>query len=144
MNRFEAEKLLENKPEGTFLLRDSAQSEYLFSVSFRRYQRTLHARIEQLNHRFSFDSYDPSVFSATTVSQLIEHYKDPANCLFFEPQLSRPLCRNFVFPLQHLCRSVICSRITYNDIAQIRIPKSFRNFLREYHYRQPVRIVRME
>jgi len=35
IDRYEAEKLLEGKPEGTFLLRDSAQEEYLFSVSFR-------------------------------------------------------------------------------------------------------------
>uniref|UniRef100_A0A0K0D9M6 SH2 domain-containing protein n=1 Tax=Angiostrongylus cantonensis TaxID=6313 RepID=A0A0K0D9M6_ANGCA len=47
MDRFQAEQLLEGKAEGTFILRDSAQTEYLFSVSFRRYQRTLHARIEQ-------------------------------------------------------------------------------------------------
>ena len=78
MDRFEAEKLLDGKPEGTFLLRDSAQSEYVFSVSFRRYNRTLHARIEQANHRFSFDCYDPQVFSAPTVTQLIEHYKEPS------------------------------------------------------------------
>lgn len=39
MDRYEAEKLLENKPEGTFLLRDSAQEEHLFSVSFRRFDR---------------------------------------------------------------------------------------------------------
>jgi len=35
IDRYEAEKLLDTKPEGTFLLRDSAQEEYLFSVSFR-------------------------------------------------------------------------------------------------------------
>ena len=35
--RYEAEALLEGRPEGSFLLRDSAQDEYLFSVSFRRY-----------------------------------------------------------------------------------------------------------
>lgn len=46
MDRYEAEKLLEGKPEGTFLLRDSAQDDYLFSVSFRKYGRSLHARIE--------------------------------------------------------------------------------------------------
>lgn len=34
---------------GTFLLRDSAQPEFIFSVSFRRYKRTLHARIEQVS-----------------------------------------------------------------------------------------------
>lgn len=37
MDRFAAEALLDGQPEGTFLLRDSAQSEYLFSVSFRRW-----------------------------------------------------------------------------------------------------------
>ena len=32
--RYEAEEALENKPEGSFLLRDSAQDEYIFrSVS---------------------------------------------------------------------------------------------------------------
>lgn len=30
MDRYEAERLLENRPDGTFLLRDSAQEEYLF------------------------------------------------------------------------------------------------------------------
>ncbi|KAF0308427.1 Suppressor of cytokine signaling 4 [Amphibalanus amphitrite] len=39
MDRFEAERLLENKPEGTFLLRDSAQEEYLFSLKLPRVLR---------------------------------------------------------------------------------------------------------
>uniref|UniRef100_A0A0K8W4K7 Suppressor of cytokine signaling 4 n=1 Tax=Bactrocera latifrons TaxID=174628 RepID=A0A0K8W4K7_BACLA len=52
MDRYEAERLLEGKPEGTFLLRDSAQEEYLFSVTFRKYGRSLHARIEQSGHKF--------------------------------------------------------------------------------------------
>lgn len=52
MDRYEAERLLEGRPEGTFLLRDSAQEEHLFSVSFRKYGRSLHARIEQWNHRY--------------------------------------------------------------------------------------------
>ena len=30
MDRYEAEALLDAKPEGSFLLRDSAQDEYLF------------------------------------------------------------------------------------------------------------------
>ncbi|KAF9819355.1 hypothetical protein SFRURICE_001557 [Spodoptera frugiperda] len=75
MDRYEAERLLDNKPEGTFLLRDSAQEEHLFSVSFRKYGRSLHARIEHYQHTFSFDSHDPAVFAAPTVTKLIEHYK---------------------------------------------------------------------
>ena len=83
MDRYEAERLLENRPDGTFLLRDSAQEEYLFSVSFRRYNRSLHARIEQWNHRFSFDSHDPGVYSSKTILGLIDHYKNPELCMFF-------------------------------------------------------------
>ena len=35
IDRYEAEALLDKKPEGSFLLRDSAQDEFVFSVSFR-------------------------------------------------------------------------------------------------------------
>lgn len=52
MDRYEAERLLDGKPEGSFLLRDSAQEEFLFSVTFRKFGRSLHARIEQSEHRF--------------------------------------------------------------------------------------------
>ena len=34
--RYEAESELENKPEGSFLLRDSAQDDYIFRYSGRR------------------------------------------------------------------------------------------------------------
>uniref|UniRef100_A0A8D0ATH0 Suppressor of cytokine signaling 9 n=1 Tax=Sander lucioperca TaxID=283035 RepID=A0A8D0ATH0_SANLU len=115
MDRYEAETLLEGKPEGTFLLRDSAQEDYLFSVSFRRYGRSLHARIEQWNHNFSFDVHDP-------------HYKDPNSCMFFEPLLSNPIHRTQPFTLQHICRAVISSCTTYD----------------EYHYKQRVRVRRMD
>lgn len=140
MDRYEAEKLLDNRSEGTFLLRDSAQEEYLFSVSFRKYGRSLHARIEQWNHMFSFDSRDPGVFASPTVCGLIEHYKDPSCCMFFEPMLTIPLHRNFTFSLQHTCRATICNKITYDDINQMKLPKVLKAYLKEYHYRQRVRV----
>ncbi|VDM63403.1 unnamed protein product [Angiostrongylus costaricensis] len=122
MDRFQAEQLLEGKAEGTFLLRDSAQTEYLFSVSFRRYQRTLHARIEQL----------------------IEKYNDPARCLFFEPQLTQPLHRRHVFSLQELCRGVIISHTTYTGVASLHIPSKLKQYIREYHYTVAVRTTKFE
>lgn len=144
MDRYEAERLLDNRPEGTFLLRDSAQEEYLFSVSFRRYGRSLHARIEQWNHKFSFDSHDPGVFASETVCGLIEHYKDPSCCMFFEPMLTNPLARTFPFPLQHLCRAAICSATTYDGINSLRLPKPLNTYLKEYHYKQRVRVRRLD
>lgn len=144
MDRYEAEKLIENKPEGTFLLRDSAQDEFLFSVSFRRYWRSLHARIEQWNHKFSFDSRDPGVFSTDSVCGLIEHYKDPSCCMFFEPMLTLPLHRNFPFSLQHLARATISSRVTYDGISQLPLPETLKEYLRFYHYKQKVRVRRFD
>ena len=144
IDRYKAEALLNNKPEGTFLLRDSAQEEYLFSVSFRRYGKSLHARIEQGNHKFSFDSHDSGVFASDTVCGLIEHYKDPSSCMFFEPMLTNPLCRSFTFPLQHLCRATVCSTSTYDGINKLVIPKILRNYLKEYHYKQLVRVRRLD
>lgn len=144
MDRYEAERLLEGRREGTFLLRDSAQEEFLFSVSFRKYGRSLHARIEQWNHKFSFDSHDPGVFASSTVCGLIEHYKDPSCCMFFEPMLTIPLHRNFAFPLQHLCRAVICSNTTYDGINQLCLPKALKSYLKEYHYKQRVRVRRFD
>ncbi|XP_071449846.1 suppressor of cytokine signaling 5 [Hetaerina americana] len=144
MDRYEAERLLESRPEGTFLLRDSAQEEHLFSVSFRKYGRSLHARVEQWNHRFSFDSHDPGVFASPTVTGLVEHYKDPACCMFFEPMLTLPLHRSFPFPLQHLCRAVVCSRTSYDAIASLRLPKALKAYLKEYHYKQRVRVRRFD
>jgi len=138
MDRYEAEKLLEKRPEGTFLLRDSAQEEHLFSVSFRRFDRSLHARIEQLNHRFSFDSHDPGVYSSTSICGLLSHYKDPNHCMFFEPMLTIPLPRTFPFSLQHLSRATICSRLTYDFVDLLPLPKKLINYLKEYHYKQKI------
>ncbi|CAG0913988.1 unnamed protein product [Notodromas monacha] len=139
MDRYEAEKQLDNKPEGAFLLRDSAQEDYFFSVSFRRYGRSLHARIEQWNHMFSFDSHDPGVFSSPAITSLVEHYKDPTSCMFFEPLLTTPINRNFPFQLSHLCRAVICNNTTYDGVNQLKLPRALKAYLREYHYKQKVR-----
>ncbi|XP_008103104.1 suppressor of cytokine signaling 5 [Anolis carolinensis] len=140
MDRYEAEALLEGKPEGTFLLRDSAQEDYLFSVSFRRYNRSLHARIEQWNHNFSFDAHDPCVFHSSTVTGLLEHYKDPSSCMFFEPLLTVSLNRTFPFSLQYICRAVICRYTSYDGIDCLPLPSMLQDFLKEYHYKQKVRV----
>lgn len=144
IDRYEAERLLDKKREGTFLLRDSAQDDFLFSVSFRRYNRSLHARIEQWNHRFSFDVHDPAVFSSDSVCSLIEHYKDSSRCLFFEPMLTEPLHRTFPFSLQHLARAVISTHMSYDAIHHLPLPNSLKEYIRYYHYKQKVCVRRFE
>lgn len=139
IDRYEAEALLDNRPEGSFLLRDSAQDEFVFSVSFRRYTRSLHARIEESKHRFSFDCHDPGVHSSPTVPGLLEYYKDPLSCMFFEPMLLHPVSRNKVFSLQELARCVVCDNCTYNGISLLPLPRRLKDFLREYNYKHKIR-----
>merc|ERR1712130_303918 len=141
MDRYEAEALLEGRPEGSFLLRDSAQDEYLFSVSFRRYGRSLHARIEEQNHEFSFDCHDPGVYMNRNIPKLLNHYKDPASCMFFEPMLCHPVNRKQPFSLQTLSRAVLCDKLkNYSDVDTLELPKSLKVFLKEYHYRHRLRV----
>ena len=53
------------------LLSFCLQDDFIFSVSFRRYGRSLHARVEQWNHKFSFDAHDSGVYKAESVTALI-------------------------------------------------------------------------
>ena len=139
IDRYEAEELLADKPEGSFLLRDSAQDDFVFSVSFRRYSRSLHARIEEDDHLFSFDSHDPGVHCSYTIRQLLEHYKDPLSCMFFEPMLLFPVVRKTCFSLQNLARATICDHTTYGGVSKLPIPKVLKQYLREYHYKHKIR-----
>ncbi|WAR10423.1 SOCS7-like protein [Mya arenaria] len=58
----EAEMKLANKPEGTFLVRDSSDERYILSLSFKNQGRVHHTRIEHHKGHFSFwsqpDSHD--------------------------------------------------------------------------------------
>lgn len=135
MDRYEAEALLADKPEGSFLLRDSAQENYVFSVSFRRYSRSLHARIEETQHKFSFDCHDPGVHASRSIRGLLDYYKDPLSCMFFEPMLLFPILRRKPFSLQELARTVICDHTEYEGVSYLPIPKTLQTFLREYHYK---------
>uniref|UniRef100_A0A2K6FZG7 SOCS box domain-containing protein n=1 Tax=Propithecus coquereli TaxID=379532 RepID=A0A2K6FZG7_PROCO len=144
MGSYEAEVLLKGKPEGTFLLRDCAQEDYLFSVSFCRHSRSRHAPNEQWNHDFSFDAHDPCVFHSTTVTGLLEHCKDPSSCMFFEPLLTILLNRTLPFSLQCICRAVICRCTIYDGIGGLPSPSMLQDFFKKYHYKQKVRVCWLE
>ena len=49
MRRHEAEKKLSGSTDGTFLVRDSSDVNYLLSLSFRSVGKTYHTRIEYRN-----------------------------------------------------------------------------------------------
>ncbi len=63
----------------------------------------------QANHKFSFDCHDPGVHSAPTVRGLLDHYRDPHCCMFFEPLLVYGVPRKTCFSLQ----------VNYDDITYL-------------------------
>ena len=143
MDRYEAEALLEAKPEGSFLLRDSAQEEYLFrwytisfvggqtikinnfSVSFRRYGRSLHARIEEQGHKFSFDCHDPGVFMSKNIPELLHHYKVQKVAITYPSPLPCKLLSRLsacfwasvclsIFPVWDISMTLHCGSLLYS------------------------------
>lgn len=88
----------------------------------------------------SFDCHDPAVATSPSVTGLLEHYKNPQRVMFFEPALTLPLNRNFCFSLQQLCRASIVSQTSYTGIASLTLPVTLKSYLKEYHYKQRVRV----
>lgn len=60
--------------------------------------------------------------------------------MFFEPMLTQPLNRNFSFSLQQLCRAAIVTNTTYDAVNDLCLPKTLKAYLKEYHYKQRVRV----
>ena len=60
ISRREAESLLRGKKDGSFLVRESSDSRFLYSLSFRSNGKTMHTRIEHSNGLFFFYSNDSS------------------------------------------------------------------------------------
>ena len=130
---------LHGLPEGTFLLRDSAQKDFLFSVSFRRYGRTFHARLHQTNHLYTFDSEEGASYTSPNVLGLLARYSKAEFCMFFEPLLLVPFSRPYPFSLQHLCRATVCDNVLYQHIRTLPIPNALQDYLRVYSYQEKVK-----
>lgn len=79
-----------------------------------------------------------------TVTGLLEHYKDPQGVMFFEPALTLPLNRNFCFSLQQLCRATIVTNTSYDGVNNLGLPNTLKSYLKEYHYKQRVRVNRYD
>ncbi|KAG5846059.1 hypothetical protein ANANG_G00145710 [Anguilla anguilla] len=73
----EAKRILQNTPEGTFLLRDSSQRDYLFTISAVTSAGPTNLRIEYRDGQFKLDSVllmNPQLKRFDSVVHLVEHY----------------------------------------------------------------------
>lgn len=111
-----AEKILSNEPDGSFIVRDSSDDHYIFSLTFKLNNCVRHVRIEQDKGTFSFGTL--AKFKARTIVEFIEQaleYSRSGRYLFFlhrrpehgpmRVQLKNPVSRfKHIQSLQHMCR----------------------------------------
>ena len=133
-------------------MRKSAQPDYLFTISFRRFNKTMHVRIE---NRYAANEIVESLTlpgfhmgeispSYTRLLDLIEHFgkdvKEPFNGL---PLLLHPLHRTNPFSLKDLARAAVykwCHSYSSSifKIDSLHIPEELRLYLKEFRYTQNI------
>ncbi|XP_076862563.1 suppressor of cytokine signaling 2 [Brachyhypopomus gauderio] len=143
----EAKEILQDASEGTFLVRDSTQRDYLFTISAMTSAGPTNLRIEYKEGKFKLDSVvlvKPKLKQFDSVVHLVEHYV----------QLSRTSCKGGTAPLvppngtvqlllttpvytaipslQHLCRIAINK--TTRQVQELPLPNRLKDYLTDYTY----------
>uniref|UniRef100_A0A034VZF0 Suppressor of cytokine signaling 7 n=1 Tax=Bactrocera dorsalis TaxID=27457 RepID=A0A034VZF0_BACDO len=141
-----AEKVLSTESDGSFIVRDSSDDHYIFSLSFKLNNSVRHVRIEQDQGTFSFGSY--AKFKSQTITEFIEkavEHSRSGRYLFFlhrrpehgpmRVQLTNPVSRfKHVQSLQHMCRFVILKTVIRKDLIQtLPLPRRLLDYLNYRH-----------
>uniref|UniRef100_T1IPI0 Suppressor of cytokine signaling 7 n=1 Tax=Strigamia maritima TaxID=126957 RepID=T1IPI0_STRMM len=141
-----AEKLLANEPDGSFIVRDSSDEHYIFSLTFKLNGLVRHVRIEHDQGNFSFGTF--TNFRSHTIVGFIENaveHSRSGRYLFFlhrrpllgpmRVQLLHPVSRfKQVQSLQHMCRFVILKAVRRDLITQLPLPKRLKDYLNTAQY----------
>ncbi|KAK3924710.1 Suppressor of cytokine signaling 7 [Frankliniella fusca] len=141
-----AEKILSNEPDGSFIVRDSSDDHYIFSLTFKLNSCVRHVRIEQDQGNFSFGSC--TKFKSHTIVDFIENaveHSRSGRYLFFlhrrpvlgpmRVQLLHPVSRfKQVQSLQHMCRFVILKVVRRDLISSLPLPRRVLDYLSTPHY----------
>lgn len=141
-----AEKLLANEPDGSFVVRDSSDEHYIFSLTFKLNGLVRHVRIEHDHGNFSFGCQQK--FRSNTIVDFIENavaHSRSGRYLFFlhrrpilgpmQVQLLHPVSRfKQVQSLQHLCRFIILKSVRRDLISTLPLPRRMKDYLNTPHY----------
>ncbi|KAJ8411387.1 hypothetical protein AAFF_G00173930 [Aldrovandia affinis] len=148
----EAKEILQDAAEGTFLLRDSSQRDYLFTISAMTSAGPTNLRIEYKEGKFKLDSVvlvKPKLKQFDSVVHLVEHYVllSRTSCKGSGgeppgPSLAPPngavqlLLTTPVYAampsLQHLCRISI-NKVT-RRVQDLPLPNRLKDYLTDYAY----------
>ncbi|XP_049884967.1 uncharacterized protein LOC126379967 isoform X2 [Pectinophora gossypiella] len=140
-----AEKILSNEPDGSFIVRDSSDDHYIFTLTF-KLNGLRHVRIEHDQGNFCFGGC--TMFKAATIVEFIENAVDTSRSgryLFFlnlrpmlgpvRVQLLYPVSRfKRVQSLQHMCRFVILKHVRRDLIKNLPLPRRLLDYLSATHY----------
>ncbi|XP_038216242.1 uncharacterized protein LOC119835475 [Zerene cesonia] len=140
-----AEKILSNEPDGSFIVRDSSDDHYIFTLTF-KLNGLRHVRIEHDQGNFSFGGC--TMFKAQTIVEFIENAVETSRSgryLFFlnlrpvlgpvRVQLLYPVSRfKRVQSLQHMCRFVILKQVRRDLISSLPLPRRLLDYLNATHY----------
>lgn len=141
-----AEKILSNEPDGSFIVRDSSDDHYIFSLTFKLNNCVRHVRIEHDQGNFSFGSC--TKFKSQTIVEFIENaveHSRSGRYLFFlhrrpvigpvRVQLLHPVSRfKQVQSLQHMCRFVIHKNVRRDLIPSLPLPRRMIDYLNTPYY----------
>ncbi|XP_078095971.1 suppressor of cytokine signaling 1a [Mustelus asterias] len=118
---------LKSEPVGTFLLRDSRQRNYFFSLSVRTAKEPISFRIQFQDGLFSLDG---SKESFGCLMELIEHFTVSPKRF-----LSKPLRKVKLQPLQELCRKRIVESFGKENIDQLPLNPVLKDYLKRFPFR---------
>ncbi|KAG5838447.1 cytokine-inducible SH2-containing protein [Anguilla anguilla] len=145
----EAQSVLQEAQEGTFLIRDSSHPLYMLTLSVKTGRGPTNVRIEYSHGRFRLDSSSlakPRLLAFPDVASLVQHYvgssQGEVRCKEDQPmpkgsalllKLARPLHRSKSCPsLQHLTRLTINRLTRYPD--QLPLPRPLQRYLQDYPF----------
>ncbi|XP_061663498.1 suppressor of cytokine signaling 2 [Syngnathoides biaculeatus] len=137
----EAKDVLRDAAEGTFLVRDSSQRDFLFTISAVTSAGPANLRIRYHGAKFKLDSVasvSPKLREFDSVVRLVEHYVQLSRSGAAAPPngavpllLIRP-AYSAVPPLRHLSRVAINGRT--RRVGDLPLPNRLKDYLGDYLY----------
>ena len=146
MSQHQAEKKLALHSDGSFLVRDSSNSCYLLSLSFRTKGMTFHTRLENDCGYFRLGAFGS--LKCESVVQLIEkcmrRSKKGPLChsrgsfflsVVYPVRILTPVSRYASLPsLQHLCRFIIRQHARNDLLNELPLPQKLTDYVAQKHY----------
>ena len=143
----EAEQILKNAQDGSFILRDSADACHLFTLSLKAKNLVVSVRVAFSRGQFKLDSYRQEYSPAFgSVVDLVDYYLADKSRVFyvavpdmeeFPVSLQHPIWKT-VPSLQHLCRRCVVQRCrTVGQLARLPLPPHLIRYLQEFVSDEP-------